>query len=245
MKSRKRMPSPAMVIAVIALVAGVAGSAIALPGRNSVDGNDLKRNVVKTKNIKRNAVKRGKIAPNAINSSRIAQNSVNGGDINEASLSTVPSAATVTSIVDFNERLTFGQDVQLVSNGAVQIRARCVQNGTIGGVAARDGVVVYAATTTAASFMNGLNDRFGDVNGNGLVDAESLDPADAPDDSRIASTSFANGAPDEQFVSNNIDQGFVVSAAGDYIGINSEGMLLGLRALGSDCAVIGQANVQG
>ena len=52
-------------------------------------------------------------------------------------------------------------------------------------------------------------------------------------------------APDEQFVGTNIDQGFVASAAGDYIGVNSEGMVLGLRALGADCAVIGQANIQG
>lgn len=235
MKSRKRIPSPAMVIAVIALVAGVAGSAIALPGRNSVDSNDLRRSTVATKNLKPNAVKSGKIA----------QNTVNGGDINESSLGTVPRAASVNGIVDFNQRLTFGQDVQLAANGAVSIRARCVQNGTIAAVAARDGVVVYAATTTAGSFLGGLNDRSGDANGNGLIDTESLDPGDAPDDSRIASTSFPTGAPDEQFVATNIDQGFVASAAGDYIGVNSEGMVLGLRALGGDCAVIGQANIQG
>ena len=87
MKSRKRIPSPAMVIAVIALVAGVAGSAIALPGRNSVDSNDLRRNTVATKNLKPNAVKSGKIA----------QNTVNGGDINESSLGTVPRAARSTA----------------------------------------------------------------------------------------------------------------------------------------------------
>ena len=233
MKSRKRIPSPAMVIAVIALIAGVTGSAIALPGRNSVDSNDLRRNSVATNDIKPNAVKSGKIA----------QNTVNGGDIREGSLGTVPSAASVTHIVRFNERLTFGQDVQLVANGAVSLRARCVQNGTIDAVAGQDGVQIYATSSTAGSFLEGDDDREGDVNGNGAVDLETLDPADAPDDSSFGNINFPNAAPNEQAVRADIDDGFVASAAGSYIGVDGESTLLGLRALGSDCAVIGQANI--
>ena len=234
MKSRKRIPSPAMIIAVIALIAGVTGSAIALPGRNSVDSNDLRARVVATKNLK----------PNAVKSSKIAPNTVNGSDIREASLGTVPSAASVTNLVPFNQHLNFGQDVQLVSNGAVSFRARCVLNGTIG-VAGQDGVQIYARTTTAGSFLNGDDSRPGDTNGNGLVDAESLDPADAPDDSSFGSISVPTGAPDEQVVSSGIDDGFVASAAGDYIGLGAEPTLLGLRAMGSDCVVIGQAQLSG
>jgi hypothetical protein len=50
-------PSPALIVAVIALVAALAGPAIGLPGKNNVDKNDLKKNVVKSKSIKPNAVK--------------------------------------------------------------------------------------------------------------------------------------------------------------------------------------------
>ena len=34
-------PSPALLVAVIALVAALAGSAVALPGKNKIDTNDI------------------------------------------------------------------------------------------------------------------------------------------------------------------------------------------------------------
>jgi hypothetical protein len=46
-----------MLVAVIALVAGLAGSALALPGRNSVKSNDIKRGAVKGTDIATGAVK--------------------------------------------------------------------------------------------------------------------------------------------------------------------------------------------
>jgi hypothetical protein len=51
-----RRPSPAMVVAVIALVAALSGAAVALPGRNSVQSNDIKRHNVKLSDIARGAV---------------------------------------------------------------------------------------------------------------------------------------------------------------------------------------------
>jgi hypothetical protein len=51
-----RRPSPAMVVAVIALVAALGGAAVALPGRNSVRSNDIKRHNVKLSDIARGAV---------------------------------------------------------------------------------------------------------------------------------------------------------------------------------------------
>jgi hypothetical protein len=56
MQSRK-LPSPALLVAVIALVAALAGSALALPGSNSVKSNDIKRDAVKGPDIATGAVK--------------------------------------------------------------------------------------------------------------------------------------------------------------------------------------------
>ena len=53
-------------VAYTALFIVLGGSAVALPGKKSVDKNDLKKNVVKTKNIKNKAVTRAKLANNAI-----------------------------------------------------------------------------------------------------------------------------------------------------------------------------------
>ena len=52
----RRLPSPAMVVAVIALVAALSGAAMALPGRNSVTSNDIKPKNVKSGDIRPGAV---------------------------------------------------------------------------------------------------------------------------------------------------------------------------------------------
>jgi len=54
---RSKLPSPAMLVALIALVAALAGSALALPGSNSVKSNDIKRDAVKGTDIAPGAVK--------------------------------------------------------------------------------------------------------------------------------------------------------------------------------------------
>jgi hypothetical protein len=57
-----RRPSPALIVALLALVAALAGTATALPGKNSIDKNDIKKNAVKSKNIKKGQVKSSDIA---------------------------------------------------------------------------------------------------------------------------------------------------------------------------------------
>ena len=48
-----RRPSPAMIVAVIALVAALGGVAVALPGRNSVKSKDIAPHAVKRSDIAR------------------------------------------------------------------------------------------------------------------------------------------------------------------------------------------------
>ena len=55
--SISKLPSPAMAVAVIALVAALGGSAVALQGKNSVKSNDIAPNAVKGKDIATGAVK--------------------------------------------------------------------------------------------------------------------------------------------------------------------------------------------
>jgi hypothetical protein len=53
---RMRLPSPAMLVAVIALVVALGGVAVALPGRNSVKSKDIAPHAVKRSDIARAAV---------------------------------------------------------------------------------------------------------------------------------------------------------------------------------------------
>jgi hypothetical protein len=82
-------PSPAMVVACIALAVALGGTSYA--------AITLPKNSVGTKQLKKNAVTSVKVKANAITSPKVANNSLTGADINEATLATVPSATTAGS----------------------------------------------------------------------------------------------------------------------------------------------------
>ena len=80
-KFRSR-PSPAVVIACIALFFAVAGgSAIALKGKNTVDSGDIKNKQVKTSDLANNAVTTKKIKGNAVRTSDIQNGQVRKADL--------------------------------------------------------------------------------------------------------------------------------------------------------------------
>jgi hypothetical protein len=83
---RRRLgsPSPAMVVAIIALVLALCGSAFAAIAKNAVGTRQLKGKSVTT----------GKIANNAVNGAKVADHSLTGQDINVGALGTVPKATS-------------------------------------------------------------------------------------------------------------------------------------------------------
>ncbi len=56
MRTKWRLPSPAMLVAICALVVGLTGSAVALQGKNSVKSNDIAPSAVKASDIHKLAV---------------------------------------------------------------------------------------------------------------------------------------------------------------------------------------------
>jgi hypothetical protein len=89
-----RRPSPAMAVAFVALLAGLSGTAVALPGANTVDSGDIRNGAVKGKDLRRNAVTSPKIKNSAVASSDVRNDGLTGTDINEGTLGQVPSAAS-------------------------------------------------------------------------------------------------------------------------------------------------------
>src|SRR3978361_609485 len=80
-------PSPAMIVAIVALIAALSGTAYAALGKNSVG----------SKQLKAKAVPAGKIANNAVPSAKVAKSSLTGDDINLSALGTVPSATSAAA----------------------------------------------------------------------------------------------------------------------------------------------------
>src|SRR5215207_7403366 len=92
-----RRPSPAMAVAFIALLAALSGTAIALPGSNTVDSGDIINGQVKGKDIRNNAVTAKKVKNGSLTGTDVKDDSLTGLDINESTLGQVPSAATAGS----------------------------------------------------------------------------------------------------------------------------------------------------
>jgi hypothetical protein len=124
----KHLPSPALVIAFVALVAALGtGSAVALTGKNTVSADDIKKNAVGASEIKKNAVGASEIKKNAVRSSEVRRsaigssevknNSLTGADIKESTLnigggggggggSAGPSLTSFTDRLGPNQTLT-------------------------------------------------------------------------------------------------------------------------------------------
>jgi hypothetical protein len=101
----RRMPSPAMVVACIALAVALGGTsyaAITLPRNsvgtlqlrnNSITANKLGKYSVGPAKLKANSVGPAKLKLNAVTGAKVKANSLTGANIDEATLEQVPSAA--------------------------------------------------------------------------------------------------------------------------------------------------------
>ena len=99
-------PSPAMVVALIALFVAMGGSASALV-------------VITSKNIKNGTIRGKDIHRRTIASSRIKRNGLDGSAIDEASLGQVPLARSISRVDRRSKtiRMTVGGGVQSVTAG--------------------------------------------------------------------------------------------------------------------------------
>jgi len=112
---RRLLPSPAMVVAVIALVMSLGGSAYAL--------------VITGKSIRNGSITAADIRNHTLTGSDVKKNKIGGGGIKESSLSTVPSSFQTFgsgrfAVVNGNGQLVRGRDVSSVArtaNGRYQV----------------------------------------------------------------------------------------------------------------------------
>jgi hypothetical protein len=118
-----RAPSPAAALAFIALLAALSGSAIALPGKNTVDSADIKNGQVKGKDVGRNAVTGPKIKNGSASGADVRNNSLKGADIDESSLGQVPSANTAGSAGSATTANTANSATTAESVGGVSLRS--------------------------------------------------------------------------------------------------------------------------
>jgi len=100
----KRLPSPAMVVACVALAVALGGTsyaAIKLP-RNSVGTQQLRKNAVVATKLRARSVGPQKLQNNAVTTRTVKDNQLTGAKIVESSLEKVPSAVAADKAGDAN-----------------------------------------------------------------------------------------------------------------------------------------------
>lgn len=106
-RMRRPLPSPASALALVALFAALAGTSLALPGRNTVDSGDIANGEVGAKDIAKNAVK--------------------GKHVKESSLAPVPDADAVGGqrVRAFQIEMPDDAPTESFSQGGVRLDADC------------------------------------------------------------------------------------------------------------------------
>jgi hypothetical protein len=246
-----RRPSPALVVAVLALVVALGGTgyaAITLPA-NSVGNEQLKRRAVTTT----------KIHHNAVTGSKVKRNTLTGRDIRESSLGEVPaarradvagsattagtanvansahsantanranSAGSVDGRIPFLVRLSLGQSQTIAQNGAISLVAECNSAG------GEDQARILAATTVVGAILQGSHD---DHTGPG--DSNTfLNPTTPADNRELVEYS---DIPGQMSFEDDIDANYVVAPDGKVLTLGSETTALGLNYSGATCFIAG------
>jgi hypothetical protein len=199
----RHRPSPAMVVAFIALSVALAGTATALPGRNAVKKGDIARSAVTSRTIARNAVRsrhiksrnvtRSKIAKKAIDSSLVGTDALTGGNILESSLGAVPNATNAANAATVNglsvKKFSFRGPAVTGSGPALSLLGLTLNAGCNSG----PNLSVSATTTSSGAIIHSGGTWNGGVAADFYVDdndfnvGETFDPLD---DATTGSTSL-------------------------------------------------------
>lgn len=172
MQQRKRhIPSPALGVALLALVLAMSGAAVALPGKAGVKKDDIAKGAVTAKAIAKNAVQSKNIKSNAVTGAKVKNSSLTGADVKDESLSSkdVSDYAVVSSSLGSFVKLSAtdaGSEAAgraaapatvLFKKGAITIYAKCFRD-TVADITHGE---MYAATAVDGSIMDGSDDQSG------------------------------------------------------------------------------------
>ncbi len=203
MNLQRLRPSPAMVVALLALIVAAGGTAVAA---TKIGTNQLKNNAVTTKKIKKKAVTTnrlkakavtsGKIGPEAVKSGKIADSAVDGPKVADDSL----NDSKISDYGVFGDSLTVvtatdgptaaaaqaaAPENPLFSKGPLEIYAKCFRD-TVGTTLYGE---MYARTSEPFSILEGTDDL-----GGGPLATDFLNPATIESDRQLHAESTGPGS---------------------------------------------------
>jgi hypothetical protein len=172
MDLKGRRPSASLVISFVALAVAISGTAVALPGKNKVETNDIEKRAVTSKKLANRAVTTKKLQNLAVTATKLGADSVDGSKVATGSLTGEDIAdnsigdgklsdveviggsyirATATDGPDEAAARAAAPEIALFQKGQLEIYAKCFRN--VGTDETR--VEVYGRTSANGSILDG------------------------------------------------------------------------------------------
>lgn len=143
MRRRLRHPSPALLIALIALFAALGGGVYAIGKGKQINGAKIKAKSLPGNRLKPGSVPGNRLAPGTLSGTSLAPSSITGKQINEATLGPVPNAVHA-------EKADSATDAETALNSVNAVNAVTV-NGHSAGCAVGTQFFAGACWQTAAN----------------------------------------------------------------------------------------------
>ncbi len=249
-----RRPSPATVIACIALFVALGGVSYGF-ATGSIDSREIKNENVRSQDIRNNSIRtddlrnnevRGRdIRNSTVRGPDVALNSLGGPDIRESTLGEVPIAARAGDantldgmdstafqpagqILPFSLKLRAGDTAPLASHGQVSVAAQCIDN-----VLGNDTARLLVTTASDQSLMDGAN-----VDDDHLTSANYLNTFTPVGQRELAAfTRLESSTPE---VSDANGGGYAAGPDGKAIHLAGDQTVLGFDYAGGKCIVAGE-----
>ncbi len=153
MTKSKFRPSPALVIACVALFAALTGSAIAAGvGKNTVRSPQIVNGTIRTVDLRDNAVAAGKIAPDAVDTTEIVENGVESSDVAPDSLTADDLAPASVGSSEVADQSLGADDLGPNSVGSSELQAGAIRSSELGPI-----IQVSNSTGIAAGASGGVS----------------------------------------------------------------------------------------
>jgi hypothetical protein len=158
-KPKLGRPSPALIIAVVALVAALSGTAVAA---TQINGNQLQPKSVGGGKLKQFTA--GLLKKQSLGAGKVKKDTLGGFQIDENRLGPVPQAKALVGDSRYSVKVGFGQSQTLATVGPLTLTGQCIQNATnLKGEAGHDIARVLISTSEGGSVFSGSAAKAGNT----------------------------------------------------------------------------------
>jgi len=162
MREKKQLiPSPALWVALVALVLAMSGAAIALPGKASVKKDDIAKGAVTAKAIAKNAVKTKHVKDGAVTGAKVKDESLSSEDVSDYAVIDSPAGSfvklTATEAASEAAARAAAPATVLFTKGQITVYAKCFRD-TVGDETYAE---IYASTSADGAIFDGNEDNLG------------------------------------------------------------------------------------